>query len=113
LFRAYFCSLLEIFKPQLERKCGWDRLDVEVAFLRDYRRAGAGKGVRDSLPRPFDTERAEARSFAVIEIMFNETVDAAAARTPAEAGSQFSEVFWRSGCEDFDIAILGVSDPAA
>jgi hypothetical protein len=65
------------------------------------------------LPCAFDAEGAETLGFFLVEIVLDEAVDAAAARTFAQAGAQFGEVRGRAGSHNFHIAILCVADPAA
>ena len=51
--------------------------------------------------------------FFVVEVVFDEAVNAAAARAAAEAVAEVGEVFDGAGGDDFDIAVFGVADPAA
>ena len=45
--------------------------------------------------------------------MFDDGVDAAAAGAFVELGAEFGEVFRVAGGDDFDVAGVGVADPAA
>lgn len=65
------------------------------------------------LPGAFDLEGAEVFGFFVVEVVFDETIDAAAARAAAEALAELVEVFGGAGGDNFDVAVFGVADPAA
>jgi len=49
----------------------------------------------------------------LIEVVFDKTVDAAAARATAKAGTQFVNVAGRTGGDHFDVTVLRVADPTA
>ena len=44
--------------------------------------------------------------------MFDDVVNAASAGALAEAGAEFGEVVGCPGCDDFNVAIFSVADPA-
>ncbi len=65
------------------------------------------------LPGSFDLEGPEVLGFFIVEVMFDEAIDAAAARSAAKALAEFVEVFGGAGGDNFDVAVFGVADPAA
>jgi len=65
------------------------------------------------LPGALDFEVAEAGGFGVVELVFDDVIDAAAAGTFLELGAELVEVIGGAGGDDLDGAVFGVADPAA
>ena len=65
------------------------------------------------LPRSVDAEGRKVLSFAVVERVLNDAIDAAAARAAFEAGAQIFEIGGLAGSDNFNGAIFGVAHPAA
>jgi len=68
---------------------------------------------KSELPGALDFEVAEVSGFGFVEFVLDDLVDAAAAGTFLELGAEIGEVFGGAGGEDFDVAGVGVADPAA
>lgn len=68
-------------------------------------------GVR--LPGGFDAEGTQGFSLSVFERVLDDAIDTAAARTAAEAGPEFGQILLCAAGDDFDVALIGVADPAA
>jgi hypothetical protein len=68
---------------------------------------------KGELPGALDFEVAEVGRFGFVELVLDDFVDAAAAGAFFEFGAELVEVFARAGGDDFDIAGVGVADPAA
>jgi hypothetical protein len=60
-----------------------------------------------------DFEVFEAGGFGFFELVLDDLVDTAAAGAFFELGAEFVEVFGRAGGDEFDVAGVGVADPAA
>src|SRR5665213_1347187 len=84
---------------------------VRMSCLSGSQLMAWGVGMR-LLPGSFDLESAEGFGFAFGEFVFNDSVDAAAARALVQLRAEVGEVFARAGCEDFDVAGVDVADPA-
>jgi len=54
----------------------------------------------------------EAGGFLFIEVVLNDAVNASAARAAMEAQAQFGEIGGRTGCDDLDVALFSVANPA-
>jgi hypothetical protein len=74
------------------------------------RRLSSGDEV--SLPGAFDAEGGEGAGFGLIEVMFDDVVDAGSARTAAHGGAKLGEIVRSARCHDFDLAILCITDPS-
>ncbi len=64
------------------------------------------------LPGAFDAEGFEAVGFLFVEVVFEDEVNAAAARTAMEAQAQFGEIFGSARGDDLDIPFFSVANPA-
>ena len=65
------------------------------------------------LPRSIDAEGAELAGFRIVEGVFDNAIDAAAARAALEAGAQLGEILSMAGGHDFNVAVFSVAHPAA
>jgi hypothetical protein len=65
------------------------------------------------LPGAFYAEGVEAAGFGLVHVVLDYVVDAGAAGAFAEAGAKLVEVAGAACGDDFDVAVLGVADPAA
>jgi hypothetical protein len=64
-------------------------------------------------PRSINAEGTEIGGFALVKIMLDEVIDAAAAGTSAKAGAQFGYILGGTGGYHFHFAFFGVSHPPA
>jgi anthranilate synthase/aminodeoxychorismate synthase-like glutamine amidotransferase len=67
---------------------------------------------RRRLPCTFDAECIEVCGFALVKIMFDDAIDATAARSFAKAGAQLVEIFLVPGGDNLHIAVFGVAHPS-
>jgi hypothetical protein len=81
--------------------------------LLEAREEGEGKREEIWLPGALDFEEVEGGGFGFGEFVFDDGVDAAAARAPVEFRAEFGEGFGIAGGEEFDFAAIGVADPSA
>jgi len=58
-------------------------------------------------------EGAEVLGFLFVQVVFDEAIDAAAARATAETFTKVGQIFSGAGRDDFDVAVFGVAHPAA
>lgn len=65
------------------------------------------------LPRPFDLKRTQGVRFIFLQFVFDNVVDAAAARAFVELGAEFGDRFGRPGGDDFHLSCVGVADRTA
>jgi hypothetical protein len=65
------------------------------------------------LPGSFDFEFCESDGFAFGEFVFDDSIDAAAARAFVQFCAQSSEVSSIASGNDFDVSTVGVADPTA
>ncbi len=64
------------------------------------------------LPRPVNAERIQSGSLALVKIVLNHVIHAAAARPTSQAGPQFRQIFQRAGGHNFHVAFFGIAHPA-
>ena len=65
------------------------------------------------LPGSFNLKWSELRAFALGQFMFNDGIDAAAARTLVQRNLQLGQNIWFASGDDLNVAVVGVADPAA
>ncbi len=65
------------------------------------------------LPDALNAEAVEGGGFTLFENVFDDAVNAAAARAAAKAGAKLVEVVGVAGGDNFDVAIFGIADPTA
>jgi len=54
----------------------------------------------------------EVRRFLLVEVVLGDAVNASAARAAMEAQAQFGEIFGSAGCDDLDVALFSIANPA-